>query len=425
MENQITPFAYAGFPYIYYQNVLAEKPSLVIEYQNQELTIHHYSQSFKLSMPPLQALEFLEELTENLPNPKFTSPPPKNSHYQYGLIGFFGFEFGLKLLNTKLDLKKLKNQQIPDFYFILPTSIKILDDQFNITSEYKIKNEQPLFLTPSEQAGQTKSIESNSAKSNLTKNQYLKKLDKIKELLTNGETYQVNFAQKWTTNSNQLPHQIFEKLSQANPSSHQALLVTPDFSIISNSPESLFIKTKNQLKTYPIKGTLPASEDPKKLLESKKDQAELEMIVDLERNDLGKIAKTGTVKVTKHRYLETYSNVHHTLSEISCTLQEDLKFSQIIQSIFPGGSVTGCPKHRTCQYIHDLEPDLREYYCGSIGYLDKSGNAQFNILIRSILNIGNQIEYHSGGGITIQSNSLDEYQETFQKAENLVKILTQ
>lgn len=418
------PFLSAGFPYIYYQNILAEKPSLVLEYTNQELTIHHYSQSFKLKMPPKESLEFLEELVENLPKPKFDRKPNSKNHFQYGLLGFFGFEFGLKLMNTKLDIQKLHKQQIPDFYFILPTSVKILDKKLNVIEHYSVQNEKNVFLTPTIKPP-TSNEPQQKAKSNLTKKQYFKKFEQIKDLFINGETYQVNFAQKWTTESKKLPAQIFEELTKINPSSHQALLVTPDFSIISNSPESLFIKTKDKLSTYPIKGTLPASENPQKLLDSKKDQAELEMIVDLERNDLGKIAKAGTVKVTKHRYIESYSNVHHTLSEITCQVNKDIKFSQIIQSIFPGGSVTGCPKHRTCQFIHELEPDLREYYCGSIGYLDKSGNAQFNILIRSILNIGTQVEYHSGGGITIQSDPEEEYQETFQKAENLVKILTQ
>ena len=148
------------------------------------------------------------------------------------------------------------------------------------------------------------------------------------------------------------------------------------------------------------------------------------MIVDLERNDLGKIAKTGSVKVTKHRYLESYNNVHHTVSEISCTLKPKTKFSQIIESMFPGGSITGCPKFRTSQIIHELEPDLREYYCGSLGYLKQNGDSKFNILIRTILNVGNDYYFHSGGGITIQSIDSAEYEETIHKAANLIRVLT-
>lgn len=412
------------YPFVYYKGVLATKPSLILFYQNKELTIVHNKEKFKLNMPEHTALEFLEELNQNLPKPSYSQIPSKNLHYKYGLIGFFSFEFGLKLQKNNLDPNKLKEQKIPDFYFILPTQIDILDQDLNSTENYTILNEKAVLTTPSNHL--TKDINLGPEfKSNLTKNQYLKTLEKLKQLFIEGETYQVNFAQRWIGHTPLLGPTIFNRLNQINPSPHQAILHTADFSLISNSPESLFIKTKNKLQTYPIKGTLPKNQDPQILLNSAKDQAELEMIVDLERNDLGKIAKPGTVKVTKHRYLESYSNVHHTLSEISCTLQPKTKFSQIIQSIFPGGSVTGCPKFRTCQYIHDLEPNLREYYCGSLGYLDTSGNAQFNILIRTILTTNQETVFHSGGGITIQSNPQEEYQETLIKAENLTKVLSQ
>ena len=401
-----------SYPCVYYKGVLGTKPSLILFYQNQELHVQHPTESFTMNLPPLAAVEFLEELLTNLPKQEFTQ-----------LMGYFSFEFGLKLQNNKLNKTKLATQKIRDFYFILPTEYQFFDAEFNPIKTVTLPITERVFETPNQTFAE---IKQNPAEfsSNLSKKEYNQALEKIRKLIIDGETYQVNFAQKWSGTSNKTPLQIFEELFKINPSSHQAILYTANFSIISNSPECLFVKEKNSLKTYPIKGTLPSSKDPKELLESKKDQAELEMIVDLERNDLGQIAKAGTVKVTKHRYLETYSNVHHTLSEISCKVDSKIKFSQIFKSLFPGGSITGCPKFRTSQFIHDLEPDLREYYCGSLGFINQNGNSEFNILIRTILNIGQNCYFHSGGGITIQSIDGLEYEETIHKASNLIKVLS-
>ncbi len=396
------------YPCVYYKGVLGTKPSLILFYQSGVLTIKHATELFELTCPPKQALEFLEELLEN------QEPQEHNQ-----LMGFFGFEFGLRLLNLKVD--ETKKPLIPEFYFILPTELEFFDQEFNSLQKIKVSSEKPIIETPSTPYSPS---EKQKFKSNLNQKKYDQALAKIKQLIIEGQTYQVNFAQRFHGTSTKTPIQLFSELAVLNPSPHQALLHTADFSIISNSPESLYIKQKDTLKTYPIKGTLKANLDPQILLDSKKDQAELEMIVDLERNDLGKIALSGTVKVTKHRYIESYNNVHHTLSEITCQLPPKTKFSQIFQSLFPGGSITGCPKVRTSKFIHQLEPDLREYYCGSLGIIRQNGDSEFNILIRSILNIGNDCYFHSGGGITIQSVDSAEYTETLDKAANLIKVLS-
>lgn len=395
------------YPFVYYKGVLGTKPSLILFYLNGILNIKLQSQNYELSCEPKIALEFLEDLLQN---------SQKKTNLR--LMGYFSFEFGLELQNIKVNKKEKK--LIPDFYFILPTELEIFDTNFNTINKFKVSNDSVIIETPTNPyiPSTVKKFESN-----LTKTNYQKKLAIIRKNIINGETYQVNFAQRFHGTSYKTPIQIFNELYKLNPSPHQAILHTANFSIISNSPECLYKKEKNTLKTYPIKGTLKANLDPKILIDSAKDKAELEMIVDLERNDLGKIAKTGTVKVTKHRYLETYNNVHHTLSEISCTLKPKTKFSQIILSLFPGGSITGCPKIRTSELIHKIEPNLREYYCGSLGIIEQNGNSEFNILIRSILNINNDYYFHSGGGITIQSVDTLEYEETIQKAENLIKVL--
>lgn len=397
-------------PHCYYKGIQGSKPSLIISYKNGELDLTHIDQSLTLAIPPKEALEFISDLVTNLTEPEFDTPPPK-SDFTYGLMGFFSFEFGLQLLNIKVEKE---NPLTPDFYFILPTEYEIEN------TTYKVLNEKPLFETPSTP---TQFDYPEKLESNLTEKQYSKKLDEIKKLLTDGETYQVNFAQEFRTQSKKLPLDLFNELSTNNPSPHQALLQTANFSIISNSPECLYKKTGNKIFTYPIKGTLPKSDDPQKLLDSEKEKAELEMIVDLERNDLGKIAIPGSVKVTKHRYLESYTNVHHTLSEIQADLTPETPFSEIMLALFPGGSVTGCPKKRTSEIIHRLEPTPRGIYCGSLGIIDINGNSEFNILIRSIWMQQNNVSFHSGGGITILSETKNEYQETLDKAKNLENVL--
>lgn len=398
-------------PYVHYQGITGSKPSAIIEYKYGYLNLRHAEQSFELAMSPHQALEFVSSFVEKLERPEFSTPPPKG-HFQYGLMGFFSFEFGLKILNLETIQEK---RNCPDFYLILPTEIEIK------SKKYTVLNEQPLTDTPNANLLNQKLEE--KLKSNLTKNQYEKKLEKIQEHLKNGETYQVNFAQEFTTSSKKLPDDIFRDLNRQNPSPHDAILETANFSIISNSPECLFIKTGDTISTFPIKGTLKKSEDPQKLLDSKKDQAELEMIIDLERNDLGKISIPGSVKVSKHRYIETYTNVHHTISQVDGILPKNTSFETVFKALFPGGSITGCPKIRTSQIIHELEPTPRGSYCGSLGYIDTNGNSQFNILIRTIWMEGEKVSFHSGGGITIQSDKSDEYDETLVKAENLKKVL--
>jgi para-aminobenzoate synthetase component 1 len=398
-------------PYAHYKGITGSKPSVILEYKNGLLSLLHAEQSFELALKPNQALEFVSNFINTLEKPEFDVPPPK-SHFQYGLMGFFSFEFGLKLLNLEV---KQENPNCPDFYLILPTEFNIND------KNYKVINEKALADTPNPSLLNQKLTD--KLKSNLTKKQYEKKLQKVREHLEKGETYQVNLAQEFTTSSKKLTQDIYNELHQNNPSPHDGLLHTANFSVISNSPECLYVKTQNQISTFPIKGTLKKSEDPQILLDSKKDQAELEMIVDLERNDLGKIAIPGSVKVSKHRYIESYTNVHHTISQIDAELPKNTSFKEVFEALFPGGSVTGCPKIRTSQIIHNLEPTPRGCYCGSLGYIDINGNSQFNILIRTIWMEGEKVSFHSGGGITIQSDPLSEYDETLIKAENLKKAL--
>ena len=268
----------------------------------------------------------------------------------------------------------------------------------------------------------------------ISKAKYLKKLSQIKKYLFKGETYQVNFSQSFKVPFLGDAFELYKKISSINPSPFQFFLETSYFSVISNSPERLFSIKNGIIETRPIKGTVPRGRDARedaanirKLLKSGKEAAELAMIVDLERNDIGKICVPGTVKVTEKRTVEKYSHVIHTVANVRGKLEPNKDWLDAVYALFPGGSVTGCPKKRTIEIIRELEEEPRGLYCGSAGYIDLSGECDFNIMIRTLWleknKKGNMLKFRSGGGIVVDSNPEKEYAETMNKAQALTSAI--
>ena len=269
-------------------------------------------------------------------------------------------------------------------------------------------------------------------KSNISLSMYLQKIAQIKEYLAAGETYQVNFSQKFQTPYGGDAFELYKKVTAINPSPFQFFLETKDFAVISNSPERLMKLKGNIIETKPIKGTMPRGKNPKedavnikKLLASAKERAELEMIVDLARNDIGKICRPGTVKVTELRAVEKYSHVIHTSATIRGKMQKGRDWLDALHALFPGGSVTGCPKKRTMEIIKKLEGEPRGVYCGSAGYIDLSGDCDFNIMIRTLWldKKTHQLSFRSGGGIVVDSDPEKEYAETMHKSQALMSAV--
>jgi len=269
----------------------------------------------------------------------------------------------------------------------------------------------------------------------VTKSEYIQKIKHIKELLAAGEIYQmcysIRFRKKFTGN----PYGLFLKLSESNPSNFSSYLNCGDFQIISASPERLFEVKNGVIKTQPIKGTVAKdtgqrTQDTDKaescaaerLLSSKKDRAELDMITDLERNDVGKICEYGTLQLTKERELMELKNLWHTFSEVQGTLRKDVGPSEVIEAMFPGGSITGCPKTRAMKYIEELEGLPRNIFTGSVGYISGS-KMDFNIAIRTALVKDGYIEYWAGGGIVADSDPESEYEECMLKAEKFLELV--
>ena len=245
-----------------------------------------------------------------------------------------------------------------------------------------------------------------------------------------GDVFQVNLSREWQykLNNHVDSAAIYKSLKKANPAPFSALIHYQDFSIISSSPERLFSVNNDVLQTRPIAGTHPrgkGSDDEilkDNLISNPKEIAEHVMLLDLERNDMGRVCEYGSVFVNEVMTLETYPYVHHIVSNIKGKLKKQAGIKDIIKALFPGGTITGCPKVRCMQIISELEQMPREAYTGSVGYLSQNGRMDFNILIRSFIHKDNKLSFRAGAGIVYDSIPEKELAETRHKAEGLIKV---
>ncbi len=258
---------------------------------------------------------------------------------------------------------------------------------------------------------------------NMTASLYAEKFAQIMQHLQQGDCYQINFAQRWQAEVAGDPWALYCYLRQHNPAPFAAFIPLAKGAILSCSPEQfLTVNTLGQISTHPIKGTRARNSDQiadqqagEDLLNSPKDRAENTMIVDLMRNDLGKSCEVATVKVPKLCSLQSFAAVHHLVSTITGQLRPDKHPLDLLRDCFPGGSITGAPKIRAMELINHYEPHARTIYCGSIGYIDVNGHMDTNIAIRTALVWQQQCYVWGGGGIVIDSQQEQEYQETFDK----------
>lgn len=272
--------------------------------------------------------------------------------------------------------------------------------------------------------------------SNMTKAQYLDKFKRVQQYLQSGDCYQINLAQRFSADFSGDAWAAYLILREANQAPFSAFIQLPHGAVLSISPER-FIEVKDRrIETKPIKGTRPRFVDPavdkasaEQLAASPKDRAENVMIVDLLRNDLGKVSQPGTVKVPALFAIESFPAVHHLVSTITGDLAEGLSAFDALAAAFPGGSITGAPKVRAMQIIEELEPHRRSVYCGAVGYVSLNGHMDTNIAIRTLVIDRQaqpaQIHCWAGGGIVADSIGGDEYQETFDKVSRIVPQLSQ
>ncbi|MDO8445742.1 MAG: aminodeoxychorismate synthase, component I [Deltaproteobacteria bacterium] len=267
-------------------------------------------------------------------------------------------------------------------------------------------------------------------KSNFTKEDYIKAVHKAKEFIAAGDIYQVNLSQRFSTEIDISPYDLYLRLREASPAPFSAYLDFGKAALLSSSPERFLKVDGGYIETRPIKGTRPrgktSEEDEmlkKELGQSEKDRAEHIMIVDLERNDLGRVCKYGTVMVEENMTVESFAQVHHMVSTVTGELKEGVSLMDIIKATFPGGSITGAPKVRAMEIIEELEPAKRGVYTGSIGYIGFNGKMDLNIAIRTMVVKDGKANFSVGGGIVADSDPEAEYQETLDKAKGMMEAL--
>ena len=332
-------------------------------------------------------------------------------------IGFFGYEILCNLLNIRL-----KNQKKTNFYkgiFYKPETVITISDKIKISSNIK-QNKFNSKFNP------TKIL--SPFKINTDFNKYKRIFDLFSKKIKQGETYQIKICTKYKNNSVINPVNFFWKLMKVNSSPESFMIRDKNYSIVSCSPETLIEKKGLKLKTKPIAGTLKKNS---KLNKSKalsffknnnKETKEHNMIVDMERNDLSRICKPGTVRITRKKYVEEYKHLFHYVTTIEGNLRKKIKLINIIKSMMPGGSVIGCPKIRTLELLNSQEKEDRNIFTGSFGFIKFNEDLRFNIIIRSILNFQNKSEISAASGVVLESSPKKEFNENFIKAKSLLEL---
>ena len=332
-------------------------------------------------------------------------------------IGFFGYEILCRLLKIKI-----KNQKKLKFYkgvFYKPeTLIKIRKD-IQVVSSKKNQVFRKFF-------SKTKIL--SPFKLNINYKKYKKIFDLFSKKIKQGETYQIKVCTKYKNKSQINPVNFFWKLMKINSSPESFMIRDKDFSIVSCSPETLIDKKGNNIITKPIAGTLKKTKKIKKLNALKffrnndKETKEHNMIVDMERSDLSRICKPGSVKILKQKYVEEYKHLFHYVTTIQGKLKNKTNIKNIIKSMMPGGSVIGCPKIRTLELLNKQEIEDRNIFTGSFGYIKFNQDMRFNIIIRSILNFRNISEISAASGVVLDSSPKKEFNENFIKAKSLLEL---
>lgn len=264
----------------------------------------------------------------------------------------------------------------------------------------------------------------------MQRHEFMRHAARAQEYISAGDIYQVNLSYPWQASWPQgmEPFEFYERLRLASPAPHAAYLDLEGTQVFSASPECFLHISGRHIVTRPIKGTRPRGENAQtdndlatELQRSAKERAELVMITDLERNDLGQVCEFGSVRVTDLLKLEKFAQVHHLVSTVEGTLREDVDHLGALLSCFPGGSITGAPKKRALEIIHELEPHPRDIYTGAIGFLGFNGESRFNIAIRTAWLRDGAVRFHTGAGIVADSNPAMEYEETLHKAAGLLQ----
>lgn len=366
-----------------------------------------------------------------------------------GAIGYLSYDLGRCI--EKIPQKAVDDLQLPEsllgFYDVV-----LIYDHTNLKAYIVSTGFPEIQITPRQKRAQRRlaefktwlAAETNPTQSipipqkfsepvsNFTHASYIQAVERARQYIIDGDIFEVNLSQRYTTEVNLPSFELYRRLRDINPAPFAAYLNFNEVQVVGSSPERFLELTGDKVETRPIKGTIrrgqTAAEDAenaKWLLSSQKDRAENMMIVDLERNDLGRVCRYGSVKVTELAILETFPTVFHLTSTVVGQLGEGVSRADLLKATFPGGSITGAPKIRAMEIIDELEPTRRSVYCGSMGYFSFNGDLDLNICIRTFLVKGSRVYFQLGGAVVYDSDPEAEYQETLDKGRALFNALIQ
>jgi para-aminobenzoate synthetase component 1 len=367
---------------------------------------------------------------------------PHQPIFQGGWIGYFGYDLAWSI--EDLPRRHPRQSTLPDLSINYYDTFAIVDSLLQKTSIYSLdtfgesksaithrRDRLENCLKQETKTDENPTFVDGNLSSDCTPAEYQQLVEEVMEYLRAGDIFQANISHEVSGRWRGQADHLFERARLESPAPFAGLLRGNGWDIITTSPERFLLLTPDGLvETRPIKGTRPRGDHPRhdlllkeELLHSTKDMAELTMIVDLQRNDLGRVCRYGSVHVTERRRIESYRNVHHAVSTVEGLLRPDKDIVDLLIATFPGGSITGAPKIRAMQIIEELERSRRGVYTGAIGYISDHGRADLNIAIRTMVVEGETVRYRVGGGIVIDSDPLSEYRETLVKGDRLRSIL--
>lgn len=356
--------------------------------------------------------------------------PDPDLPFQGGALGLFGYDLGRRF--ETLPDNAQDDIPLPDMAVGLYDWALIVDHHRQVVSllSHSDVNARLAWLESQQPASATDFSLTSNWRSNMTAQEYAQKFSRVQAYLQSGDCYQVNLAQRFQATYQGDEWQAFTRLNASNKAPFSAFLRLEQGTILSLSPERFIHLAEGTIQTRPIKGTLPRLADPeadrlqaKKLAASPKDRAENLMIVDLMRNDIGRVAVPGSVRVPELFVVEPFPAVHHLVSTITAQLPASRTACELLRAAFPGGSITGAPKVRAMEIIDELEPHRRNAWCGSIGYVSLCGTLDTSITIRTLTACAGNIYCSAGGGIVADSEVQAEYQETFDKVNRILQQL--
>ena len=418
-------------------HILALRPWFVLQAKGHSWIVRQNSFEISGSGSPLPVIRAVLQ-ANSIPELHQKSSPTRS-----GMFGYLGYDLGRQI--ETLPCTSLDDNGLPDVYLNAPSIILTQDVRTGHTRVHLPIWDHPQapgvqdryhlcrqWMQEAEEVSSTcHPVQAGSASSSLNHSQYLRAVEAILEYIRSGHVYQVNLSQRLVHPFTGSPFDLFATLFQRNPAPFYAYIQAGDHQVVSTSPERFLAVQDQKVETRPIKGTRPRGKTSdqdlnmaRELQESEKDGAELAMIVDLMRNDLGRVCSPGSVRVAEHKRLEAYDNVYHLVSIVRGDLEAGYDLVDLLQAAFPGGSITGCPKIRAMEIIDELEPFQRHVYTGSIGYLGFDGHMDLSIAIRTAVVSQGRLVYSVGGGVVIDSDPEDEYQETWHKGRTFAQVLS-